>query len=309
MSPGRSHCAGIVLATLLALVLLCLPGRAEANVGCSITPNPPSLNFGTSSIVTATVGYRCQNFDSFARSFTLCLRVGTSSFPGTASQPALQNGNNRLNYNVYKDAAGTVVWTASSPFTASLSLRANETVTGSFTYYGRIAAGQTVPEGSYSGQLFNTVLGFLSGGTCQQSVGDLSGQDATVLVTATIAAGCTLSTIGALDFGSQPALVQRIDAAGSVQLTCPLGRSWTLRFDGGRNASGGVRRMIGQPGNFIPYGLFRDSGRTSSLAIDGSLAGTGTGAAQTTVIYGRAEPASPPPSGQYQDFVVVTLSF
>lgn len=293
----------------LALLLLLSPGRAEANVGCSITPNPPSLAFGTSRTLAATIGYRCQNFDSFARSFTICLRVGTPSFPGTAAQPVLINGANRLNYNVYKDAANSVIWTAASPFTRALSLRANEIVSGTFTYYGAIATGQTVPDGSYSGQLFNTLLGYVSGGTCQMNVGDLNGQDATVLVTAVIAAGCSLETIGALDFGSQPALTRRIDAAGSVRLTCPVGRVWTLRFDGGRNASAGSRRMVSGTGSYLPYAMFRDANRTSVLAIDDTVGGTGTGTSQTTPIYGRVEPATLPPSGQYRDFVVVTLQF
>lgn len=52
-----------------------------------------------------------------------------------------------------------------------------------------------------------------------------------------------------------------------------------------------------------------DPGRSSLVAIGGSVVGTGTGMAQTTPIYGRVEPAGPPPSGQYSDFIVVTLSF
>ena len=118
-----------------------------------------------------------------------------------------------------------------------------------------------------------------------------------------------IGTIGKIDFGSQPGLFARADAAGSVQVTCPLSRAWTLKFDGGRNASAGSRRMRSSAGNYVPYGIYRDANRSNPITIDGTIAGTGTGALQTTAIYGRTQPASPPPVGTYQDFIVVTLSF
>ena len=88
-----------------------------------------------------------------------------------------------------------------------------------------------------------------------------------------------------------------------------MSRAWTLKFDGGRNASAGVRRMRSSAGYYVPYRIYRDAGRNNVIVIDGTIAGTGTGAAQTTPVYGRTEPASAPPVGTYQDFIVVTLSF
>lgn len=296
--------------SVFAMWLLVAPERAEANVFCNVTQNPPSLNFGSAQTATGTIDYTCTNFDqSGTRNFTICLGVGTSSFPGTQTQPALQNGNNRLNYNVYKDAATTQVWTTNSPFTAALTVAAGQTRTGSFTYYGRIAAGQTVPEATYTGQLFNTRLGYLSAGSCQMNVSDLAGIDFTVMVNATVASSCVLGTIGKIDFGSQPGLFTRADAAGSVVLTCPMSRAWTLKFSGGRDSSAGVRRMRSSTGVFVPYRIYRDANRTNAILIDGTIGGTGTGAAQTTPIYGRVEPTTPPPAATYQDFIVVTLSF
>jgi spore coat protein U-like protein len=298
-----------VVFAALALVLLVAPERAEANVFCNVTPNPASLAFGSAQTATGTVGYTCQNFGSSSRSFTLCLGVGTSSFPGTPSQPALQNGNNVLNYNVYRDAAATQVWTSTSPLTQALTIPANQTRTGTFLYFGRIGAGQTVPVGSYTGQLFNTRLGYLNAGSCQMNVSDLAGIEFTTNVSATVAAGCTLGTLGKIDFGSQAGLFTRADAAGSVVLTCPVSTAWTLRFDGGRNAAAGVRRMRSAAGAFVEYRLYRDASRNDAILVDGTIGGTGTGTAQTAPVYGRAEPSAPPPVGTYQDYVVVTLSF
>ena len=169
-----------------ALWLLVAPDRAEANVGCSVIPNPATLNFGSAQSVTGTVNYSCQNFGSSSRSFTLCLGVGTSSFPGTAAQPALQSNGNRLNYNVYRNAAATQIWNTTSPLTLAVTIPANQTRTGTFTYYAKIAAGQNVPVGSYTGQLFNTRLGFINATQCQANVSDLSGTEFTINITATV---------------------------------------------------------------------------------------------------------------------------
>lgn len=290
-----------------ALWLLVTPDRAEANVGCNVTQS--SLAFGSAQTATGTVNYTCQNFDTFSRTLNLCLGVGTSSFPGTVTQPALQLNGNALNYNVYRDAAATQIWNTANPLTTSVTIPANQTRTGTFTYYGKIAAGQNKPVGNYTGQLFNTRLGFINAGSCQTNVSDQNGVEFTINVSATVAAGCTLGTLGKIDFGSQPGLFTRADAAGSVQVTCPVSRAWTLKFDGGRNASAGTRRMRSSAGDYVPYGIYRDANRSNAIAIDGTIAGTGTGALQTTQVYGRTQPASPPPVGTYQDFIVVTLSF
>lgn len=295
----------------IALWLLVSPDRAEANVGCNITGGTGTLNFGNAKTVTATVNYSCTNYGTSARSVTLCLGVGISSYPGTQSQPQMQNTTTAtpLNYNVYKDSATNQIWSTTSPITMSITFPAGRTTTGTFTYYAKIGAGQNVPLGNYQGQLFNNRLGYINGGSCQMNVGDLAGVEFTTQVAATLVASCDLGTIGRIDFGTQPGLPNRVDATGAVQLTCPTGLAWTLSFDGGRNASFGVRRMRSSLGGYVTYRIYRDSNRVSVIAIDGTITGTGNGAPRTVPIYGRVEAASPPRVGLYQDFIVVTLSF
>jgi spore coat protein U-like protein len=295
------------LLAAFALWLLVSPDRAEANVGCSATPG--ALNFGSTQTATGTVNYTCTNYDTFVRNMTLCLGVGTSSYPGTPTQPAMQFNGVALNYNLYKDAAFSQVWNVTSPFTRAVSIPANRAITGTFTYYARIVPGQTVPVGTYTGQLFNVRFGFVSGTSCLANLGDLAGMEFTINISASSAPSCTLGARNAIDFGTQSGLFTRAHAAGSVQLTCPVSRAWTLSFDGGRYAASGVRRMRSAAGYYVPYTLYRDANRTNAIAVSGTVRGTGTGAVQTTPIYGLVDPATPPPVGQYQDFIVVTLSF
>jgi spore coat protein U-like protein len=63
-------------------------------------------------------------------------------------------------------------------------------------------------------------------------------------------------------------------------------------------------------GNFVPYDLYTDAGRTQVLAIDGVIAlAESTGAAQTVNIYGKALGKAGLPAGTYTDSVAVELTF
>ncbi|MBM7405982.1 MULTISPECIES: Csu type fimbrial protein [Sphingomonas] len=301
----------LLLVCMSGLMLLLLPERAQANVVCSA--NSAGLNFGSALSASATISYNCTNYDPTPVTFTLCAGIGNPSYPGTADQPKLLNGNQTVNFNLYTDAAGANVWTKNNPITTTVTIAPNgASVSGVFQFFGRIPPGQQAPVGTYTAAFYNTVLGFMQTGvpTCERSgQSGLSGIDFTLSIQASIADTCNLGTIGAVDFGAQPGLWNRVDATGSVQLSCPSARVWALRFDGGRYASGGDRRMRNAAGDHVVYRLYTDAGRNSTLGIDGTINGVGTSAVQSIPVYGRIEAGAPPAIGNYSDFVVVTLSF
>lgn len=315
--PSSSRTSGLrairfITIAAVALWLLLAPQPARANVSCSANPNPPAvLDFGTSATVTGTIGYSCTNFGTTLVNVNLCIGVGTPSYPGTTAQPAMQGpAGAALNFNVYTDVAATVVWTSNNPISRTVSLPGNsQPVTGTFNYYGRIASGQSPPLGTYQAFFYNTSIGFVSGGVCATNVADLAGVTVTLTVNATKVAACTFGTNGAIDFGTQPGLWNRVDAAGSVQLTCPSGVAWTLSFDAGGNSSGSERQMRSATGNFVIYRIYSDAARSSQIVFNGTMGGTGTGAVQSRAVYGRVDPTSPPPPGTYTDRIVLTLSF
>ncbi len=298
--------AWLLLVGLAGAIFLLLPREAEANAFCATSS--PTLAFGTSLTGSGQINWTCTNFDTAPISFTLCAGIGNPSFPGTTEQPKLI-GPSTIDFNVYVDSAAQQVWRKANPLTRQVTLESRGVVSGSFTFYGRIASGQVAPVGDYSAFFYNTVVGFIVGGACQANGPDLAGQEVTLSVTASIVENCTLGTIGEIDFGELAGLRERIDAAGSVQLICPISRAWTLSFDGGRHVSGTERRMRSTAGDLITYQLYRDSGRSNPLEVNGSLSGTGTGTTQTVPVYGRVEIANLPPIGQYSDFIVVTLGF
>jgi spore coat protein U-like protein len=302
----------MVVFALLALACAFLSTPARANVVC--TPGTDVLNFGSSLTAAGTLSYTCTNFNTTPTTFTLCNGIGDPSYPGTAAQPKMlsQASNATLDFNVYIDAAEVTLWTQTNPLAKSLTIPPNgASVSGSFTFYGRIAAGQRVPTDTYTAYFFNTVLGFIQSGNpvCQRSLPNFAGQDFNLTINATRADACELGVSSAVDFGTVGGQTGDVDAVGSVRLQCPIGRGWTLSFDGGHYAVGADRRMHTASGDYVTYRLYRDTARQNPIAINDTIVGTGTGAVQTSPIYGRATLDHLPPVGTYSDTVIIVVKF
>lgn len=144
---------------LFALVVFVAIGFAGARpasaqwTSCTISTTP--VSFGSynvfNTVATASTGsvtYWC----SFAWTVSIYLGKGTA---GSNSPRQMASGANRLNYNLYLDAAHTRVWGDPAPnsHTANFVWRSGETV----TVYGLIPALQDVATGSYSDSVTATV--------------------------------------------------------------------------------------------------------------------------------------------------------
>lgn len=155
--------------------------------------------------------------------------------------------------------------------------------------------------------------------------GTLSGQ---IGVQVTISEGCTVGnnnssgTVnewGSINFGTYADLSNIINGTvlgsngtDTVTVTCTSGLSPTLKLDGGVNETKSLRSMI-SGSTTIPYRLYSDSSYSSEIAVDGSIALTADGTAQSIPIYGRIIPSdqtsSAPTAGTYTDTVTATLSW
>jgi spore coat protein U-like protein len=107
-----------------------------------------------------------------------------------------------------------------------------------------------------------------------------------------------------------------VDAEGSLVVNCSAGTPYTIGLDAGANsttatASADNRRMISDNGDFLPYGLYRDAGRTlfwgDVIGAD-TLAGTGSGSAESIPVYGRVLSINAP-AGTYADTVTATITY
>lgn len=151
------------------IATLCQSGTAQAATAtttfsvtatvlraCLVTANP--LAFGSYDPTasgpldaTTTLSVLC----TVGTPFTVGLSAGTAS-GATVTTRRMTNGANTLSYALYQDASHTTNWGNTSGTDTPASITAPITATP-MTVYGRITAGQNVPQGNYSDTITVTV--------------------------------------------------------------------------------------------------------------------------------------------------------
>ena len=329
------------LLALLAALALCAPAQAATSCTASMTNLTFAATTGAVTDATATLTVTCTTgaLSLLAKArVNMCVSIfsGTDG-GGTLAPRRMINGfSDPLQMQLYTDGARSQIWGARGNATVPnfLPLQfdydvpllgGSQTLTA--TLYGRIPAQTALNAGTYTNrftgaadtkiefQFAEALLGTppmpascISGG----STGTASTFPFTV--SGSVPNTCTLSPkpVPDLAFGSVPGrILSNVDRTTAIGLTCTGRTAWQLGIGNGLNASGTIRRMIGPGGQFVPYELYRDSGRSqrwgTTLGTD-TVAGTGTGTAQSQTVYGRVAPQVATP-GSYSDPVIVTVTY
>lgn len=142
------------LSVLLAALLV--NGReaaAQPWVSCSISTTSMSFGMydvfsGASLPTTGAIFYSC---NWHAR---IQVTLSRGGYAPNNNPRQMANGDSRLDYNLYLDAAHTLIWGDPSPNHYN---RSGWFISGSLTVYGLIPAGQDVPAGIYSDSVTATV--------------------------------------------------------------------------------------------------------------------------------------------------------
>jgi spore coat protein U-like protein len=152
--------------------------------------------------------------------------------------------------------------------------------------------------------------------TSLASVAQAQAPTATLGVRAYVPAACTASSLdyGVMDFGTHAALDNQIQVAstvgaGTIQITCVEGLSYTIAIDAGSNAEGAQRYLRGANGGRVQYLLYSDAQYTLPWNIDVPLSQQGSGVLQQIPLYGRIAPQATPVAGAYVDTVSVTVEW
>jgi spore coat protein U-like protein len=236
----------------------------------------------------------------------------------------LLNGPTQLNFNLYQDSAHSSVWGSNlwgfagsypSP-TIDVALDGSGNGSASRTLYGQIFAGQpTLPAGlyasSFAGAQSSVAYAYSTVGTCA-TIGTSHATTASFTVTATNATNCSVS-VSNLNFGSAGVLRVALDATSTITVTCTNAAAYTVALDGGQSgAANPTQRKMSQASATITYGLYQDASRATpwgdSVGVN-TMAGTGSGLAQTFTVYGRVPVQNTPAPGTYGDTVVLTISY
>lgn len=307
-----------VLLLAVPLVAMLTPSEAKANVVCLV--DSAQMNFGSSPNGVGTVAYTCTNYANNTIAFTLCVKRGKSS-SGTNANPAIQSNGNLLNYHAYKDVGLSQVWNRNDPLLKSVSVPGNgQSIRGTFTFYGKIVAGQTVPPGNYSGAFNQNRLGSIkNNGRCgiNNNAKKVRGNSFYMPVTATVSNDCTIDAQNDLDLGTVVASANAVSSYTKIAVECPSGTAYTIGLRPSNGNSAGLGTMSGTGGNtdLLPYSLHSMStagpiwGNTASLGnVGNGVSGTGTGNSESYGVYVTVPNTQYTPDN-YSDTVQVTVHF
>src|SRR5262245_59793799 len=201
------HCAIGVLAAACAIASSQPAQATPISCGFTIT----NLNFGTVDLTlnttidsTATLSANCTG--DAGTVVRVCPNINAGSGGTTTGSPRFMlSGSDKLNFDLYQDAACTVVWGsylwAYSSYTAptiDITLNAGGSGSATATVYGRISSGQQSlpPSSSYSSSFSgsNTQIAYAaaSTGSCA-AIGNQNATSAAFTVSATYSATCSVS--------------------------------------------------------------------------------------------------------------------
>ena len=138
-------------------------------------------------------------------------------------------------------------------------------------------------------------------------------QTDTFNVTASVGDACSVTATD-LGFGAyDPLSATDTDASSTMDVTCTLSTAYNVGLDAGTGTGASTTTRILEFGaNQLNYILSQNVGHTTnwgnSAGVD-TVAGTGTGAAQTLTVYGRIAALQSVPAGSYADVITVTVTF
>jgi spore coat protein U-like protein len=145
---GRGDLTVTSIMRLLCAAALVIGCAAPASAWCSISVSP--VNFGTYNVFagspTDSVG-QVTLFCFLDDNVSVTISKGSS---GTYNQRAMQNGTERLSYNLFRDAARTVVWGDGSGGTSTYIVPFAILTNVPIPVYGRVPPEQDVRTGAYS---------------------------------------------------------------------------------------------------------------------------------------------------------------
>ena len=300
------------------------PTGARAQ-SCSFTM--PSFDFGeidltlgTSFDLTANLTATCTGTPGDQIRFCPNIEGGTGGDPSNNPRYML-NGANQLQFNIYKNGGFTRIWgsrftAGSNPPQPRLTLDGSGNGSRTRPVRVRIAAGQTgLPTGlyttSFSGAHTLFSYDYFSGQNCGV-IGTTNAVQVPFSIQATHVGSCSVIANN-LNFGTLGLLTGNSDASSTLSVTCTSGASYQVGLNGGlAGAVDPTLRKMTSGGNQLTYGLYQDASRATAWGETlgtNTVAGTGTGAAQSLTVYGRVPAQTTPAVGAYSDTIIVTVSY
>jgi spore coat protein U-like protein len=140
---------------------------------------------------------------------------------------------------------------------------------------------------------------------------------ATLTVSLTLQANCSIAA-SPLNFGTNGVLATAINQQTNVAVTCTNTTPYNVGLDAGTVTGSSVTSRLmagtatGNTATTVGFQLYQDSGHTTvwgNTQGTNTVAGTGTGAAQSIAVSGQVPAQSTPKPDTYQTTVTATVYF
>ena len=150
----------------------------------------------------------------------------------------------------------------------------------------------------------------LAGAMLATSPAQASTSTASMAVSATVPSTCSISA-NALAFGNYSSA--QTDGSTTLSVTCANSTTYTVALDAGTGTGATVTtRKMTSGAQTLNYSLYTDSARSSvwgTTTGTNTVAGTGTGSAQSLTVYGRIPGSQTPQPGSYTDTITATITY
>jgi len=333
-SVRQGRFLGSMLAAVGLWLLLASGARADT---CTATMT--DIDFGQVSPIGAR-DYTAQGTLSVTCNWTLllgqsalllpvanvCINLGTGSGGGTGDPRYMMSAGRRLGFNLYTSStfSAASIWggagstIGAQPVTGTMvGLLALGGVTQSTTIYGKIPAPALSGVGTTGNADTLYTNSFAGHGTLQYSFG--AGKSCTAgssvafafQARATVTNNCLIGTSN-LTFGTGSPLSEMRTSA-PLSVSCTANSAYQLSLSGGASGNPAARTMsnsvTGEKLNYrissTPDGQAWGDGTAGTTVYSG----TGSGAAQSVMMYGLVPKQTAPTPGDYRDTVTVLLTF
>lgn len=314
------------LITLLFAMLMAPAAYAQLLPSCNFSVT--NMSFGNADSLsggyvdtTAEISVTCSGLLSLA-TVRICFNINAGSGGATGSVRHMRNASNHpLNFQLYQNASRTTLWgsTQQPNLGAAPELVLAVPVLGSAsasrTIYGRILPNQqNAPTGFYQ-SLFSgaeTSFNYSLVGILLDCSTPLLGSVArpSFISQANVLPNCNVAAQN-IDFGNYGVIDSDIDATGGITVTCTADTPYSVGLNNGIKGAGPTERLMVLGDKSIQYGLYMDPLRSHPWGNSGGevFTGIGNGMPQSTPVYGRVAAQQTPPPGNYNDTVVVTVTY
>jgi spore coat protein U-like protein len=314
------------LLIMLGLLWMCQPSWADKG---SCNGGADSVVFGTLSLSalqnatgTGDLIAGCPPGLGPTATWDFCASIGVGTNSVSQTDRRMTSGSNYISYQLYTDSA------RSNPYQYLGTNMVAVTYTNSGTtfdiqyVYGKIlSSGAGIPPGTYTDSYTVGTQASISNDSaatgnpaleCTGASGTHNWNTTAFNVNVTLQASCSV-TATPLSFGTVGVLTAAVNSTTNLSVACTYTTPYTVSLGPG-NAPGATTttRAMTLGASKVNYSLFQNAGMTqnwgNNIGVD-TVAGTGTGAAQSIPVYGQVPAQTTPTIGAYSDTVLVTVNY